>query len=47
VMLSNSHTPLIRELYDKYRWKEVTARRAISCKRDGRGGVSELVVLNY
>lgn len=49
VMLSNSDTPFIRKLYDGYgyRRKEVIARRAISCKGDGRGGVSELVVLNY
>lgn len=47
VMLSNSYTPLIRELYDGYRQEVVTAIRAISCKGDGRGGIRELVVLNY
>jgi len=47
VMLSNSYTSLIRELYDGYEQKEVTARRAISCKGDGRGDVPELVILNY
>lgn len=47
VMLSNSCTPFIRELYKGYRRKKVIARRAISCKGDGRGGVSELVFWNY
>jgi len=47
IMLSNSCTPFIRKLYDGYRQEQVTARRAISCKGDGRSGVSELVILNY
>lgn len=47
VMLSNSCTPFIRKLYDGHRRERVFARRAISCKGDGRGGISELVILNY
>lgn len=47
VMLSNSYTPLIRRLYEGYRMEVVTAIRAINCKGDRRGGIRELVVLNY
>lgn len=47
VMLSNSDTKLVRELYDGYFVTEVTAPRAISCKGDGRQPVTELVVMNY
>jgi DNA adenine methylase len=48
VMLSNSCTSFVRGLYDEYRQPvEVSARRAISCKGDGRGNISELVILNY
>ncbi len=47
VMLSNSTAPLIVELYSNYKTIRVDARRAINCKADGRGLVSELVALNY
>jgi len=47
VMLSNSHTSHIRELYDGYRQEIVTAVRAINCRGDRRGGIPELVILNY
>ena len=46
VMLSNSSTPLIRELYRGYEQIEVQATRAISSRGDGRGAISELLVLN-
>ncbi len=46
VMLSNSATDLIRELYGGYDQKEVQAIRAISSKADGRGAVAELLVMN-
>ncbi len=46
VMLSNSCTPLIRELYKGYTQIEVRAIRAISSKGDGRGAIPELLVLN-
>lgn len=47
LMLSNSDTPLVRSLYSRYRLVPHQARRAISCKADGRGPVGELLILNY
>ena len=47
VMLSNSSTGLIRELYDGYRQVEVQATRVISSKADARGAIPELLVMNY
>jgi DNA adenine methylase len=46
LMLSNSSTALIRELYADYELVEVQASRAISAKGDGRGAIVELLVLN-
>lgn len=47
VMLSNSDTPLVHELYQKYRVKTVTARRAINSAKEMRGAITEVVVTNY
>ena len=49
VMQSNSNTPLVHELYGGkgYRLVEISARRFINSKGDGRGPVTELLVLNY
>lgn len=47
VMLSNSDTPLVRELYAGFRQETVTARRAINSATGKRGPITELVVLNY
>lgn len=47
VMLSNSDTPLILELYKRYNICKVTARRAINCQAEGRGLINELVIRNY
>lgn len=47
VMLSNSDTPFIRELYDGYRIVTVQATRRVNSKADGRGAITEVVVLNY
>lgn len=47
LMLSNSDTPLIRELYRGFRIVEVRATRSINSKTEGRGAIRELVVLNY
>ena len=47
VMLSNSDTPEIRELYQGYRIEVVLAARAINSRADRRGRINELVVLNY
>lgn len=46
-MLSNSDTPLIRELYRGLRIETVRARRAINSRPDRRGSITELVILNY
>jgi DNA adenine methylase len=51
LMLSNSDTPLIHELYNKYE-KEghlylVKAKRMINCNSDGRKSINEVVVINY
>ena len=49
VMLSNSSTPLIRELYDNhaYRLIPIQARRSINSKGHKRGPVEELLIINY
>lgn len=47
VMLSNSDTPFIRELYKNYDIQVVYAKRAINCRADKRGPISELVIRNY
>jgi DNA adenine methylase len=47
VLLSNSDTPLIRELYSEFNTKEVDAQRAINCKGDRRIGHTELIISNY
>ncbi|MDN5345013.1 MAG: adenine methylase [Clostridia bacterium] len=47
VMLSNSDTDLIRKLYRGYDIQEVSARRAINCRPERRGPVTELVIRNY
>jgi DNA adenine methylase len=47
VMVSNSDTPLIRELYGAYRVIPIRAARAINSSPGGRGPVGEVLVLNY
>ena len=47
LMLSNSDTPLVRELYAHFRVHCVSARRMINSDGKKRGPVSEVVVLNY
>jgi len=47
VMLSNSDTPFVRELYGKFRIETVTARRAVNSDANGRGNIQEVVALNY
>lgn len=46
-MLSNSSAPLIYDLYSDYHIDEVLANRAVNCKANGRGKVTELVIRNY
>lgn len=45
VMLSNSDTPLVRELYADFRLVEVRAPRFINSKADRREAIGELLVL--
>jgi DNA adenine methylase len=47
VMLSNSDTPLIRELYKDFCINEIQASRAINSNGSGRGKITELLVINY
>jgi DNA adenine methylase len=44
VVLSNSDTPLIRELYKDFEIHSVYARRAINSRADRRGHVREVIV---
>jgi DNA adenine methylase len=46
-MLSNSHTPLVLELYRDFRIETIRVKRPISSDPNGRGSVDEVVVLNY
>ncbi len=47
LMLSNSYTSFIKELYNGFQINVVQARRAINCKPEGRGRIGELVITNY
>ena len=49
VMISNADTPLIRNLYSvsPFVFHEVSAKRQINCKDDGRGAYSELLITTY
>lgn len=47
VMLSNSYTEFIKDLYKEFNQKTVMASRAINCKAEGRGKIKELVITNY
>lgn len=47
VMLSNSDTELIKELYSTYNINKILASRSINSKANGRGKINELVVTNY
>jgi DNA adenine methylase len=47
VMLSNSHTPWVLDLYADWHLREVFARRAINSNGAKRGPVREVVVTNY
>ncbi len=45
-MLSNSDTPIVRDLYKDFRVETVSARRMINSKTGSRGEINEVVVLN-
>ena len=47
VMVSNSDTAEIRDLYHGFDLTIVKAARAINCRADGRGVVNELVLRSY
>lgn len=50
VMLSNSDTPFIRDLYEglpSFRLHQISASRAINAQAAKRGRVNELVICNY
>lgn len=47
LMLSNSDTKYIRDLYRHFHVESVLASRAINCRGDKRGKISELIIRNY
>lgn len=47
VMLSNSDSPFIKELYKDYYINFVKANRMINCNGKDRGKVNEVVITNY
>lgn len=47
VMLSNSNTEFVANLYSEYNKKTVTASRAINSNTAKRGAVKELLILSY
>lgn len=47
LMLSNSSTPEIKELYNGFSIHTVPAKRFINCKGEKRSGAFELIVTNY
>jgi DNA adenine methylase len=46
LMLSNSDTPFIRDLYKGFELHTVKARRAVNCDGAKRGKISEVIVLS-
>jgi DNA adenine methylase len=46
-MLSNSDSPFITDLYNRYELKKVSAKRMINCDATKRGAITEVVVRNY
>ncbi|HSX35945.1 MAG TPA: DNA adenine methylase [Patescibacteria group bacterium] len=47
LMMSNSDTTIVRDLYEGFNFTEVLADRAVNCKTYGRGRITELVITNY
>lgn len=44
VLQSNSNTDFIKELYEDFEIMEVISKRAINCKGDKRGKITELII---
>ncbi len=47
VMMSNSDTKFIRDLYKEYNIRHVYAYRLINSKSKGRGKIKEVIITNY
>lgn len=47
IMLSNSDTEFIRELYNNFKIDVVSAKRFINSNPKGRGSINELIITNY
>lgn len=47
VMLSNSDSEVVRNLYKQYRISVVSANRMINSNTTGRGKITELIITNY
>ncbi len=47
VMLSNSDTGFIRDLYKNYKTEDILATRRINAVGSGRGAIREVLVMNY
>lgn len=47
VMLSNTATPFIRELYKDWNLHEISVRHNVGATSDRRGQVSELIITNF
>jgi DNA adenine methylase len=47
LMMSNSDTKIVKDLYKEFNFTEVMAERAVNCKALGRGKITELVITNY
>ena len=47
VLLTNSDTPLVRNLYSGYVIEPVMTNRMINCKGSGRGNFPELIISNH
>jgi DNA adenine methylase len=46
-ILSNSYSELTLDLYKRYNIRKIKAIRAINCKSDKRGAITELIITNY
>ncbi len=47
VLLSNSATKQVQELYDGFNFIRIKATRQINCRPDGRGCIEEFLIANY